>query len=426
MTHAAGAGRASRKALVGWCFYDWANSSFPTIVETFVFSTYFAKAVAPDIETGTALWGYALAMAGVTVALAAPFVGAIADRCGGRKPFLAVFTAILSLCAGALWFAKPSPDYMLWTLACFAVGTVAFEFGMTFYNTMLPGLADSKHLGRLSGWGWGTGYAGGLLALAVVLLLIKTDPPPFGLDAASQEPVRAAGLIVAAWVVVFALPLFLWTPDRRATGEPWRRAMRDGVRHLFHTLRNIRQHKQIARFLFARMIYMDGLNTVFAFGSIYAAGSFGMSFEEILAFGIAINVTAGLGAAGFAWIDDWIGPKRTIVLALLGLIGFGAALLLVESKLAFFVLGIGLGLFFGPAQAASRSLMAHMSPPGQEAEMFGLYAFTGRATAFIGPLLFGWATIALESQRAGMATALGLVILGLFLLLSVRAPKFAR
>ena len=424
MTKAAGAGRASPKALVGWCFYDWANSAFPTIVETFVFSTYFAKAVAPDIETGTAQWGYALAMAGITVALGAPFIGAIADRCGGRKPFLAVFTVILSLCAAGLWFAKPSPDYVLWTLLCFAVGTVAFEFGMTFYNAMLPGLAESKRLGRLSGWGWGMGYAGGLLALATVLLLIKADPPPFGLDATMQEPVRAAGLVVAAWLVIFSLPLFVWTPDRRATGEPFGRAMRDGARHLFATLRGIRQHKQIARFLFARMIYMDGLNTVFAFGSIYAAGSFGMSFEEILAFGIAINVTAGLGAAGFAWIDDWIGPKRTIVLALIGLIDFGAALLLVESKTSFFVLGLFLGLFFGPAQAASRSLMAHMSPPGQEAEMFGLYAFTGRATAFIGPLLFGWATIALESQRAGMATALALVIIGLLLLLPVRAPKF--
>jgi UMF1 family MFS transporter len=362
-------------------------------------------------------------MAGIAVALAAPFVGAVADRCGGRKPWLAAFTVILSLCAGLLWFAKPSPDYVLWTLACFAVGTVAFEFSMTFYNAILPDLVESKRLGRLSGWGWGTGYAGGLLALTSVLLLIKANPPPFGLDAAAQEPVRAAGLIVAAWIVVFALPLFLWTPDRRAAGEPWRQAMLDGVRQLLATLRDVRRHGPIARFLLARMLYMDGLNTVFAFGSIYAAGSFGMGFEEILAFGVAINVTAGLGAAGFAWIDDWIGPKRTILLALLGLIGFGAALLLVESKTAFFVLGLFLGLFFGPAQAASRSLMARMSPPGQEAEMFGLYAFTGRATAFLGPLLFGWATLAFQSQRAGMATALGLVILGLLLLLPVREPK---
>lgn len=426
MSEAAGAGRASPKALVGWCFYDWANSSFPTIVETFVFSTYFAKAVAPNVETGTAQWGYALSIAGLVVALSAPFIGAVADRCGGRKPWLGVFTIVLSLCAGGLWFARPSPDYALWALLCFGIGTVAFEFGMTFYNAMLPDLVDSKRVGRLSGWGWGTGYAGGLCALAAVLLLIKLDPPPFGLDTAAQEPVRAAGLIVAAWVVVFAIPLFLWTPDRRGAGEPWRKAMADGARHLFHTLYNIRRHKQIARFLFARMIYMDGLNTVFAFGSIYAAGSFGMSFEEILAFGIAINVTAGLGAASFAWIDDWLGPKRTILIALVGLIGFGAALLAVESKTSFFVLGLFLGLFFGPAQAASRSLMAHMSPPGQEAEMFGLFAFTGRATAFLGPLLFGWATVAFESQRAGMGTALGLVILGFFLLLAVRVPKFVR
>lgn len=422
MTATAQAGRASPRALAAWCFYDWANSAFPTVVETFVFSAYFAQAVAPDMETGTALWGYALAIAGIVVALAAPVLGAVADRSGRRKPWLFVFTVMLALSAGLLWFAKPSPDYVLWTLVCFAVGTIAFEFCMTFYNAMLPDLAPENRMGRLSGWGWGTGYAGGLLALVAVLALLKADPPPFGLDAAAQEPVRAAALIVAAWITVFALPMFLWTPDRRATGEPLRRAVVDGTRQLLRTLRGIRRHGQIARFLVARMFYIDGLNTVFAFGSIYAAGSFGMELTEILTFGIAINVTAGLGAAAFAWIDDWIGPKRTILIALAGLIAFGAALLVVESKLAFWVLGLGLGLFFGPAQAASRSMMARLAPPGQEAEMFGLYAFTGRATAFLGPLLLGWATFAFHSQRAGMATALGLVVLGLVLLLPVRDP----
>ncbi len=251
---------------------------------------------------------------------------------------------------------------------------------------------------------------------------VQTDTPWFGLDAGTAEPVRATALLVAVWFSLFALPLFLWTPDR-PTGERTIEALRDGLMTLISTLRNIGRYAQTARFLLARMIYIDGLNTLFAFGGIYAAGTFGMALDEVILFGIAINVTAGIGAASFAWLDDYIGPKRTILIALGGLIWFGGCLLLATGKVWFWVLALPLGLFVGPTQAASRSFMARLAPPDMRAEMFGLFAFSGKATAFLGPLFLAWTTQAFDSQRVGMATIIVFLALGFLLLLPVRDPR---
>ncbi len=411
---------AARRGRFAWCLYDWANSAFPTVIETFVFATFFARAVASDPEMGTAQWGLALGIAGGAVALVSPALGAIADRAGARKPWLAIFTAMTALSAFCLWFTKPMPEYALWALVWFGIGTVAFEFAQVFYNAMLPDLASKDRVGRLSGWGWGMGYAGGLCCLAVSLVvLVQAEPPPFGLDAAQQEPVRATAILVALWVAVFALPLMLWTPDRPRTGTPLGRAACEGMAELLRTLRTLPRERVIGRFLLARMLYIDGLNTIFAFGGIYAAGSFGMAFEEILMFGIALNVTAGLGAAGFGWLDDKLGPKPVIVASLSALLVVGASLLVVESKTWFWALGIALGAFFGPVQSASRSLMTRLAPPERAAELFGLYAVSGKATAFLGPLALAWATTVWESQRAGMATTLVFILAGLALMLAV-------
>jgi UMF1 family MFS transporter len=219
--------------------------------------------------------------------------------------------------------------------------------------------------------------------------------------------------------------MFLWTPDKAASGLSHSEAIRKGLATLADTLRNLRRFRNIATFLVAHMIYTDGLNTLFAFGGIYAAGSFGMTFDEILIFGILLNIAAGLGAFGFAWVDDWIGPKRTVIIALIGLMAFSTAILLVEQKLWFYLLGCGIGALIGPAQAASRTLMAHLAPAHIRTEMFGLYALSGKATAFIGPALVGWVTLWFDSQRAGMATILAFFLIGLLLLLKVRPPPRA-
>ena len=415
---------ASRRALIAWCFYDWANSAYPTVVITFVFAAYYAKAVAVDEIAGTAGWAFAMSVGAGIVAVLAPVLSAIADRGGRRKPWLAVFTVLCVIASALLWFTRPDPSWSLWALTFAVIGNVAFEIGQSFYNAMLPDLVPSSHFGRLSGWGWSLGYAGGLGCLALAFVgFVQNDTPWFGLDKAASEHIRIVAVLVAVWFAVFSLPMFLFTPDTPSRKLPAATAVRLGLATLVETVRNLRHHGQIVRFLLAQMIYIDGMNTLFAFGGIYAAGTFGMDFSEIILFGIAINVTAGFGAFAFAWVDDWIGPKRTILIALFFLALFGGLLLVVEGKVLFWAFALPLGIFIGPAQAASRSLMARMAPPGMINEMFGLYSLSGKATAFTGPLMLGWATVAFDSQRAGMSTIIVLFILGFLLLaFTVRDP----
>jgi UMF1 family MFS transporter len=199
--------------------------------------------------------------------------------------------------------------------------------------------------------------------------------------------------------------------------------VRAGLARLSRTLRDLRREANILRFLLARLIYNDGLNTLFAFGGIYAAGTFGMDTAEIVVFGVALNVTAGLGAFGFAWMDDRLGSKRTILLALAGLLLTGAVALVASDKGLFWAAALFLGLFIGPAQSASRSLMGRLAPPGRATEMFGLFAMTGKVTSFVGPFLFGTATALFASQRAGMAVILVMFLLGALLLLPVSEPR---
>ncbi|HJN22456.1 MAG TPA: MFS transporter [Rhodospirillales bacterium] len=414
---AGGTSHASFRALFAWCLFDWANSAFPTVIITFVFAAYFTQGVAADVVTGTAQWGYAMAVSALAVALSAPFCGAMADHSGRRKPWLLVLTVLCATTTFLLWFTRPDPADALWALICVGVANFAFEMGQVFYNSMLPDLSPKAKVGRISGWGWGLGYAGGLACLGLVLVgFVETDEPWFGLAKDQAQNLRAVAPLTAIWFAVFAVPLFALTPDTAATGIGAGEAFRRGLAALWETLKHIKDYAQIARFLLARMIYTDGLNTLFAFGGIYAAGTFGMDFSELIIFGIGMNVTAGLGAALFAWIDDWIGPKRTILIAVTALTLFGGALLFVQSKTFFWVFGLPLGIFIGPAQAASRSMMARLAPPRLRAEMFGLYALSGKATAFLGPVALAWVTTYAGSQRAGMATILIFFIIGMALL----------
>jgi UMF1 family MFS transporter len=417
---------ATRRQWLAWCSYDWANSGYPTIVTTFVLAAYFARGIAADEVSGASQWAFAMSASALVLAVASPILGAIADQRGRRKPWVAVFTVLCVVACGSMWFARPDPSYATLALVLLAVSNFAFEMAIVFYNAMLPAIAPTHLLGRISGWGWGLGYAGGLACLVIALVvLIEPAPPLFGLDAADAEPVRATALLVAAWFALFSLPFFLLTPDQPATGTGAAAAIRQGLARLIDTVRHVRRYKQIALYLLAHMIYADGLNTLFALGGIYAAVTFGMEVNEVLLFGIAINITAGAGAFAFGWVDDRIGARRTILIALACLIGFGAGILLVESTLWFWLFGLPLGLFLGPAQSASRSLMARLAPDDMRAEMFGLYALSGKATAFLGPAVFGLVTAATGSQRLGMATIIVFLAVGGGLLLLVREPAAA-
>jgi len=415
--------RAGPLGLFSWALYDWAHSAFPTVILTFVFAAYFTRQIAPDEAQGTALWGNTIGIAGVLVALAAPVLGAIADHAGRPKRWIAVFTLLTVIPTALLWQAQPEGASIALVLLLVGVGTIASELSFVFYNAMLPRLAGGDRIGRWSGWGWGLGYAGGLLCLGVSLLWLLGIARPSGLDTEAAEHVRATFVLAAAWLLVFSLPLLAFTPDAPGRDAPGH-AVRTGLAQLRETLRALPRYRPVLWFLVARMLYIDGLGTLFVFGGVYAAGTFDMDERGVLAFGIALNAAAGLGAVALAWLDDRIGSRPTILLSLVGLTVPGAAMLLVASETAFWVLGMLLGLFVGPVQASSRSLMARLAPAQLRNELFGLYAFSGKATAFLGPLLVGWVTAWSGSQRAGMAVIIVLFVAG-FVLLAL-APRDER
>lgn len=411
--HAIGNSRNKLIPLISWAIYDWANSAFAALIQTFVFAAYFVKSVAINDATGSAQWGTITGLSAFVVALMSPIFGAIADHSGGRKIWLGCFTLLCIIPTLLMWYVLPSPDSVSLALWTVGIGAIGAEGAYIFYNAMLPELATPGQVGRWSGWGWGMGYAGGMAALILALLaFINGSSAWFQLDEATAAPARATFVLAAVWYAVFCLPLFLFTPRSPSTGKPMTIAAREGVIQLWTFLKEIRKYRDIVRFLIAKMFYIDGLATLFAFGGIYAATTFGMEQNEVLQFGIAMNVTAGLGAALFAPVDDKIGSKAVILLSIVGLIIPGTFAIMATEKSQFWILGLLMCLFVGPIQSSSRALMARIAPPHMRRQMFGFYMLSGKATAFFGPLLYGWVTYMTGSLRWGMSTIILLLLLG--------------
>ncbi len=405
--------------IVAWCLYDWAHAAFSTVILTFIFATYFTSAVAPSKDAGTVLWSQALIAAGLVVAVAAPVLGAVADQTGRRKPWIAAFLVLGLAATTTLYWVTPEPASVLPALIAVATAQACFELAAVFYNAQLVDVAPPGRTGLISGWGWGAGYVGGMVALLVALFgLIRADawlPLPH----AHMIHVRATALLVPVWFGLFALPLFALVPDR-AGGS--RGAVAHSLVHLGRTLRRAAADRSLLLFLVGSALYRDGLSTLFAFGGIYAAHTFGWGFDQLVVFAIALNLAAAAGAAVVAPLDDRLGPKAVIILSLIGLIGFGTAVLLISAAAWFWALAIGLGLFIGPAQSAGRTLVTRLARPVALAEMFGLYTLTGKTSAVLGPLLFGLATAHFHGERAGMATIVLLFLAGLALMTGVRVP----
>ncbi|GGK48695.1 MFS transporter [Salinarimonas ramus] len=445
---------APRCALFGWVMFDWATQPFFTLVVTFVFGPYFVNAVAANPVAGQSQWMLATSAAGLSLAILSPVLGAIADAGGPKKPWILAFGALMSVAAALLWLVPPAatPGYVLLALVAFAVATVAAELAGTFNNAMMPTLVPPHRLGRLSGAGWATGYAGGLVSLAIVLGLLAGSPqsgltlaglePLLGLDPVAREGDRVVGPLTALWFALFVLPLVLFTPDVPRGGRPFGEAVREGLSRVRGTIAEARRTPAIARFLLAHMAYQDGLVVLFSLGTIYGAGIFGWGTIELGVFGILILVTGTLGALAGGPIDDRIGPRAVILgsLAILALVTLGV-LSLGESHVLFVVdtgpppegaglyaslpekvfLGLGLviGALAGPLQASSRSLLARLVPAGDAGRYFGLLALSGKLTAFLGPFLVAVATALFQTQAAGPVVLLAFFLVGALLVRGV-------
>ncbi|MGE5157500.1 MAG: MFS transporter [Gemmatimonas sp.] len=442
----------SRAAVISWIFFDWAAQPYFTLITTFVFAPYFATHVAPNPASGQALWGFATAAAGMAIALLSPVLGAIADASGRRKPWIAAFGALLVIGSSLMWFGAPGNTHLIAPLLfAYAIATIGVEFATVFNNAMMPTLVPPERIGRLSGTGWATGYIGGILSLILVLGFLAANPqtgrtlfgfaPLFGLDPVTHQGDRISGPLTGVWFIVFVLPMFLLTPDYPARLR-LREALGEGLNELKQTLIELPKRKRIATFLIANMIYTDGLVSLFAFGGIYAAGTFGWNTIQIGTFGIILAIAGTFGGWFGGKLDDYLGPKTVITGSMTLLLVAIVMILLVEkdsilfikvappvpggalfasaAERAYLILGCLIGAAGAPLQAASRSLLIRLAPKDRIAQFFGLFALTGKVTSFIGPLLIGIVTAATASQKAGMAVLVLFFVAGLALLSRVR------
>jgi UMF1 family MFS transporter len=437
--------RADRKGIWGWMLFDWAAQPFFTVVTTFIFGPYFVSRLAANDATGQTWWAYGVAASGFIIAILSPVLGAIADKTGPRKPWIAAFATVKILALIALWWATPGSS-LLWVITAFTIATVAAEFSTVFNDSMMSRLVSNKDIGKVSNIAWGLGYLGGMIVLIFVVAVLAASPETGrtiagiapGIDIASGEDARLTGPIAAIWYLVFVLPMFMFTPDS-GPGEKPASAVRAGLADLKDTVKEVRRHPGIFRFLLARMVYQDGVNALLALGAPFAAGMFAWQTTEMGLYGIMLNVVAIFGCIVAGSLDTRYGSKRIVMIcvvllliATLGIISTGPGFTLfglvqlpttdsgglfgTAAELAYIGYGLLIGIAFGPVQASSRSYMARSVPPSETGRYFGIYALAGRATSFLAPFLVATITAWSGSSRLGMAMIVPFFLVGGYIL----------
>ena len=396
----------NRKEVLAWSLYDFANQPFTTIIVTFIYSAFFVKVIAPNPQIGTAMWANAIAITAIIVSVLSPILGAIADKGGYRKFFLILFTWICAVFSVLLFFPEAGDVFLALTL--FIIANIAFEMGTVFCNSYLPDLSNKENSGSISGFAWGLGFVGGLLALFLALFLFDINNP---------LELRKINILAGIWFAIFSIPTFMFLKDRKKE-KLTKKHISDSFSTIRKTFNSITYYKQISQFLIARLFFNDGLVTIFALGGIYAVGTINFTFEEVMLLGIVLNICAGFGSFLFGYLEDKIGAKRVINISLIVLIiATLIAYFAPESnspKEMFWVAGVLIGLMVGPNQSCSRSLMSQLTPKEKQNEFFGFFALTGKATSFLGPLLFGFITLK-YSQQMALWVVIILFVVGLFL-----------
>jgi len=420
----------TRGRIAAWASWDWGSAAFNTVIVTFVFTVYLTDSVGIDLPGNISAntWlGWTLGIAGFFVAILAPVTGQRADAGGRRKLSLGVWTGLTVLVMVGLFAVKDEYQYLWLGLVLLGLGSIFFEFATVSYNAMLRQVATPTNIGRVSAFGWSMGYFGGIVLLLVCYIgFIHPDVGWFGVTAQDGLKIRVVTLFAAAWFAVFAIPVLIKVPE--ITGLP--RSKRAGFfasyRVLFRDLASMyRTDRHTVYFLGASALFRDGLNAVFTFGAVLAVTVYGINSADVLIFGVAANVISAIGALTAGRFDDKWGPKRIIVISLSGMLIAGTILLFVSGPTGFWIFGLILCLFVGPAQSSSRTFLARLAPPGHEGELFGLYATTGRAVSFLAPVLFGLFTYWFGSDRAGIVGILLVLAGGLAALWPVRPPEQA-
>ena len=390
------------KQIISWSFYDFANQPYTTLIITFIYSAFFVNYIAPNEIEGTFLWANAISITAIIVAFLSPLLGAFADETGYRKFFLVFFTLLCSLFTALLYF--PEKGDLSLAIAFVIISNIAFEMGCVFCNSYLKELSNDKNIGRVSGNAWGLGFLGGLSALFISFAFFDVNNP---------QEVKQICVFVAIWFVLFSLPTFIFLKDSKRT-KVTKKDISSSFTSIYTTFKEIRNYKKVVNFLIARLFYNDGLITIFALGGVYAVGSLNFTMNEVLILGIILNVFAALGSFVFGSYEDKIGTRNVINLSLVILI-ISTILAFVAPwtnypKEVFWIAGVLLGSMIGPNQSCSRSYMSQIIPANKKNEFFGFYALTGKATSFLGPLLFGLITKFYSQQMALLSVVVFFII----------------
>jgi UMF1 family MFS transporter len=423
-------GAATRGQVFAWGLWDWGSAAYNTIVLTFVFSVYLTDAVGDDLPGSVSAnsWlAWAIGLAGLVLAVLAPVLGARADAAGRRRRAVGVWTAATVVVVAGLVAVRDDHRYLALGLVLLALGSIFYELASVSYNAVLRQVSTPATIGRVSGFGWAMGYLGGIvLLLGVYLGLITGDGPLRGLlgvPAADGWNIRLVALVAAAWFAVFALPMLLVVPEAPPAAPAVPVGVAASYRAVLRDLRALyRSDPHTVYFLGASALFRDGLAAVFTFGAVLAVTVYGIGEGDVLVFGVVANVVAAAGALAAGRIDDRAGPKAVILGSLLGMIACATVLLFVSGPGPFWVFGLGLCLFVGPAQSSSRTYLCRLAPPGREGELFGLYATTGQAVSFLAPTLVGLFTYLFGSDRAGILGIVVVLAAGLAALWPVRSP----
>ena len=420
-------GRIKRRMVVAWGLWDWGSSAYSAVITSFVFGPYVVRGVVGDAQPGglsANTWlGIATATAGFLVAVIAPITGQRSDAGGHRKRNLAIWSALVIVVMLAMFSVRDDPGYLWIALVLLAGGAVFQEFAVVSYNAMLPQVSTPDTIGRVSGFGWAMGYFGGIFLLLICYVgFIAPDVGWFGVTSAGGLNIRAVVVISAIWFAVFAIPVLVAVPESPPGPKRRRVGFFASYRLLVHDIKALfRRDRNSVHFLIASALYRDGLAAIFSFGAILAVSVYGLAQSSVLIFGIAANVVAALGALGMGAIEDRIGPKKVIMISLVGLITTSLILLFAHGTTMFWIFGLILTLWVGPAQSSSRAFMARIAPVGREGEMFGLYATTGRAASFLAPGLFALFS-GLFTDRVGIVGIALVLLAGAVAMAGVKSP----
>ncbi|MCK0092348.1 MFS transporter [Rhodococcus sp. F64268] len=424
---------ATRRQVFAWGLWDWGSAAFNAVILTFVFSVYLTDAVGDDLpgSISASTWlGWALGIAGFAIAVLAPVSGQKYDATGRRKRSLGVLTFVTVVLMAGMFFVRDDHHYLWLGLVLLGAGSVIFELANVPYNAMLSQVSTKNNIGRVSGFGWSMGYFGGIVLLLLCYTgFIAGDGDSRGFLSITTDGglnIRLVALLAAVWFAVFALPVLFAVPEKphqRADDER-RVGFAESYRVLWSDLKELwNEDRRTVGFLGASALFRDGLAGVFTFGAVLAVTVYEISAADVLLFGVAANVVSALGALAAGRIDDRVGPKAVIVASLVSMIAVGAVLLVVSGPLMFWIFGLLLCLFVGPAQSSARTFLVRITPVGREGQLFGLYATTGRAVSFLAPTLFGFFAWAFGADRAGIVGLLLVLASGLVALLAVRAPE---